>query len=202
MTWPEIITTIKDILLGIAGATTAIVAVKGLHSWRRELKGKTEFEAARNLIRATYKLRDELNKCRAPFISASEFPEKYSPMNASPQEEAEAYGHIYKNRWEPVANAVQEFDTHTLEAEALWGKEIRPRTNLFCECISELYIAIMMVIRDKASDGRNFEKDKDFAREMNSKLFALRDEQNEFSEKIKTATSEIENYIRPHLRRD
>ena len=70
MTTPEVITAIKDVLLGLAAATTAVVAVIGLKNWSRELKGKAEFEIARNMIRATYKLRNELQICRSPFYSA------------------------------------------------------------------------------------------------------------------------------------
>lgn len=43
MSFPELILVLKDILVGIAAATTAVVAIKGLRSWSRELKGKAEF---------------------------------------------------------------------------------------------------------------------------------------------------------------
>lgn len=58
MSFPEVIAIVKDVLVGVAAATTAVAAVIGLRSWSRELKGKAEFEAARNLARATYKVRD------------------------------------------------------------------------------------------------------------------------------------------------
>lgn len=200
MTWPEIITAIKDIFLAVAGVITAIVAVRGLNRWRLELEGKTEFEAARNLIRATYRLRDEIKRCREPFISGSEFPEDYSPMDASPRERAKALAHVYQSRWEPVWNGIQEFDTHTLEAEALWGKEPRTRTDLLRQCISELNIAIRTIISLEASDNRN--ADKELSREMNSKVSSLSGEKNEFSKKIEDAVNQIEELIRPHLKRN
>ncbi len=39
----------KDICLSGAAITTAIVAWRGLASWQKELKGKADFEVARNL---------------------------------------------------------------------------------------------------------------------------------------------------------
>ena len=42
LTTLEIVSMVKDVLLGIAAATTVTVAVIGLKSWRRELKGKAE----------------------------------------------------------------------------------------------------------------------------------------------------------------
>lgn len=71
------ITAIKDIALSGAAITTATVAILGLKSWSRELKGKAEFEVGRALILATYKLRDELKYARSPCTSGYEFPEDY-----------------------------------------------------------------------------------------------------------------------------
>jgi hypothetical protein len=204
MTTPEIITAAKDVLLGIAAATTATVAVVGLQSWRRELKGKAEFETARNLIKATYKLRDDLQNCRSPFYSAYEFPEGYKGTlgSPSPQEEAQAWIHIYKNRWAPVWSALQEFDSYTLEAETLWGTAIRSKTDALRQCVRELNTAIDASISDKAAGGEHFKSDRDFGKQIRSIVAASRDDdKNEFSQKIMKAVNGIEEQIRPHLRR-
>ncbi len=204
MTALELITAIKDILLGVAGATTATVAFIGLKNWRRELKGKVEFEVARNLIRATYKLRDELQNCRSPFISAHEFPEGYEGElgKSSQLEAAQAWAHVYKTRWLPVWSAIQDFDTHTLEAEALWGNEIRTRTDRLRQCVRELNIAIDAVISDKANGGEDFKADREFGKNMRSTVSASSyDENNALSKKIVSAIAAIEEHIRPHLYR-
>ena len=187
MTAPELITTIKDVLLGVVAATTATVAVIGLKNWRKELKGKAEFEVARNLIRATYKLRDELQNCRDPFISAHEFPEGFEGElgKSSPLEAAQAWEHVYKTRWLPVWSAIQEFDTHTLEAEALWGNEIHTRTDRLRQCLRELKIAIDAVISDKANGGEDFKVDREFGKNMRSIVSTSRyDENNAVSKKL------------------
>lgn len=97
MTLSEVISIGKDIFLAIAAAITAIVAVMGLRSWSRELKGKAEFEAARNLALATYKLRDALRECRSPFYEISELA-GYNPGwgGSADQAEANQFAHIYK----------------------------------------------------------------------------------------------------------
>lgn len=204
MTWPEIITVVKDVLLGLAAATTAVVALLGLHKWRQELEGKAQFEVARNLIRATYKLRDEVRNCRSPFYSAYEFPEDYKGglgAQRSAEEETRAWIYIYKNRWAPVWTALQEFDSHTLEAEALWGSAIRTKTDALRKCVRELNAAIDAVIRDKASGGEDF-KDRDFGKEMRSITAASADDdKNALNQKIGTAINGIEDELRPHLRR-
>src|SRR5262245_66005117 len=105
MTAPELIAVLKDALLGLAAATTAVVAVLGLKNWGRELRGRATFEIARSLVKATYKLRDALTVSRSPLIRGAEFPEGTNapgPSEAS-EVQAEAYAHVLANRWAPVA---------------------------------------------------------------------------------------------------
>ena len=163
---PEIITAIKDVVLALAGATTAAVAIIGLKNWSRELRGRAAFETARALARATYKLRDELKICRSPLIRSAEFPEGYRAPDPTktPDEQAQAYAHVYSNRWNPVWSALQEFDTQTLEAEALWGKAIREKTDQLRACVRELNVAIEAVIDNERSGGEDFSATRTSAR--------------------------------------
>jgi len=202
MNIPELIAAIKDILLGGAAVTMAIVAVKGLQSWSRELKGKTEFETARELIKATYKLRDELAICRSPFIRAQEFPESYLGHHLS-EEDAQAYAYVYKNRWEPVWEAIQSFDTHTLEAEALWGNEIRERADQLRQCVRDLNASIQSFLDDKTSGGQHFKADRDFGKKIRMQVSAMKENENEneLTKQITDSVGNIEDFIRPHLKR-
>ena len=203
MTIPEIITASKDVLLGGAAVTMAIVAVRGLQSWSRELRGKTEFEIAMGLIKATYKLRDELAICRSPFIRAQEFPESYygSLGGHSPEKDTEAYAYVYKNRWEPVWEAIQNFDTHVLEAEALWGNEIRERADQLRQCTRELNASLQSFLDDKASGGKHFEADKDFGEKIRMQVSAMKEKENELTKQITGSVGNIQDFIRPHLKR-
>lgn len=203
MTPSEWITAVKDVLLGGAALTTAVVAVTGLKKWRQELEGKSQFDAARGLVKSTYKLRDQLQVCRSPFYSAHEFPTDYKGSRGtnSAEEETRAWVHVYKNRWDSVWNAIQEFDSQTLEAESLWGASIRTKTEALRQCVQEVNVAIDAVISDKAVGGENFKADKEFAKAMRSIVAASRDdEKNEMNQKMAKAISSIEDEVRPHLR--
>lgn len=201
--WPLTITAIKDVLLGAAAVTTASVAVVGLKRWRHELRGKAEFEAARALARATYKLRDELAACRSPFVHAYEFPPLYSSSaNRTAQQEAEGWAHVYKTRWEPVWSAIQDFDAQALEAEALWGTAARDKTQALRSCVKELNVAIEAIIDDKAVGGHNFATDREFGKRMRATVFASHNDQsNELSNSIASAVKGIEEELRQHLAR-
>lgn len=203
MTVAEMVTVIRDVLLGTAAVTTATVAVIGLKNWSRELRGKTEFEVARNLMRATYCLRDELQYSRSPFVSAGEFPSDYpGPGSASAEQEASAWARVYGNRWTPVREALQEHETHALEAEAIWGSGIRAKTDDLRQCARELQVATEAIVDDKAQRGENFATDKEFGKSMRATAHSSRgDESNGLNRKIASAVGAIEDVVRPHLRR-
>jgi hypothetical protein len=109
--WPGFFDVLKDIVLAGAAAVTAWVAVKGLQKWREELRGRADFDVARGLARATYKVRDDLAACRMPLIRTSEFPDGYSSIaNDDHAARVSALAHVYNNRWKPVTDALREFD--------------------------------------------------------------------------------------------
>ncbi len=195
----EILTATKDILLIFAAIITANVAVKGLQSWSRELKGKANFEVARNLIRSTYRLRDELSYCRSPWIPFNEFPEGYDPTSLPASEEAKAYSYIYKNRWKPVATALQEFETQSLEAEALWGPEFKSKTDEMRQCVRNLEVSIDDLISNYANNREDFQSDSEFGETVKSKVQETKKQENPLTLKISDAVQEIENEIRPHI---
>ena len=197
----EIISVTKDIILIFAAIATAHVAINGLQSWSKELNGKADFEVARNLIRSVYKLRDELRYCRSPWIPQGEFSEDYDPSNKSPEEVAKAFAYIYKNRWKPVTNALQDFESQALEAEALWGTGVKSKTDELRQCARNLQVAIDAYISNKANDGDDFKSDPDFGKAIRAEIAATNDENNPLTLKISNAIKNIEEEVRPHFNR-
>ncbi|HVJ38192.1 MAG TPA: hypothetical protein VM687_10390 [Stenotrophomonas sp.] len=200
---PTWITTGKDVLLGLAAIVTSSVAIIGLRRWRTELRGKADFEIARGLARATYKLRNELESYRAPFVRGGEFPDSYyQARTKTAQDEAQGWAHVYANRWRFVAAAVEEFDSHTLEAEALWGSMARKKAEALRECIGSLNAATEAVLSDKAQGGADFRADPEFGKRMRSDLSSSRsDTNNKLTASITVAVGDIEEMLRPHLAR-
>lgn len=195
---------VKDALLGIAAAVTAVVAVFGIRSWHRELTGKAEFEVARALIRATYKVREAIRACRSPFVLGIEFPQSYQERHfdkKSDLEEAQGYAYVYRNRLAPVFNALQDFDASALEAEVLWGSEVPSKTNVLRQCISELQAAIEATVDDKMHGGADFTTDREFGKKMRSVIsWSPSESKNAFSLETAAAIVGIEAVVRPHMR--
>jgi len=201
----EYITAIKDTCLSVAAIITVLVAISGLKSWKKELRGKADFEVARGLIRATYKLRDEITYSRSPFTSVNEFPEDYDPLNKSAEKKAEAWAYIFMNRWKPITDAIQEFEAQTLEAEALWGKDIKDIAFELRRCSQTLRIAMEAMVSNMASDNEDFKSDKDFCQKIKSEVWqgwGGSKGKDELGDEIKIAVENIEKELRPHLKRN
>ncbi len=193
MTYLEIFTAIKEAILALAAMVTAGAAISGLRTWKQELKGKAEFEAARTLAKATYKLRDELGYLRAPFFLGSEFPEGDS-------ESESAHRHLFTNRWRPVIEAINTFETAALEAESLWGGGIRANTDRLMACVTTLRVATESFLNDKLVRGENFKTDREFGKKTHADLFCTAsDAENPLSAAIKEAVATVEATVKPHL---
>jgi hypothetical protein len=195
-----VISAARDCIVAFAAVVTATVAVKGLNRWQRELRGKAAFDAARSLARATYRLRDEIGNCRQPLITGNEFPTEYphDDRDRSPSIDANAYLHIFSNRWKPVYAALQEFDAQALEAEAIWGADIRGRTDAMRKLVRQLDVAITQYIGNLADDYY----DPHDLPTLRPIMFASRnDTENTLSMQLSDAVHAIEDQLLPHLRR-
>ena len=187
-----IISATKDVILGIAAAVTAWVAVRGLNKWHHEMSGKSEYDAARTFIRATYRVREALRTARAPIIWAAEFPQ--SGMDA------DGYAHVYSTRFKPVIAALEEFETNALEAEALWGAKIREATSQLEQCASELHASMQAIVDDKRANGENFKSDRGFGRKMQAQAHNSGGDKDELGERIRAAVKAIEDEVRPRMK--
>ncbi|NDJ81450.1 hypothetical protein GXP65_10470 [Vibrio campbellii] len=203
MTVNEIVTLVKDVVLGLSALGTFFVAMYGVKSWARELKGKADFEVSRQLIRAVYKFRDEMEYSRSPMTLPNEFPENYDPMNRSSEYKAESWSYVFSNRWKPVVEAVQELEAQGLEAEALWGNEVKGLVQELRKNARLLRVGMQAVVDNEMEDNENFSSDPELGKQMRSRVFKpIRDEQDEITDAVKLSVEKLENYLRPHLKRN
>ena len=198
----EVFSIIKDIALAGAACVTAYVALTGLEKWQKELRGRANFDVARELAKSIYLLRDKISYCRSPFIIAAEFPENYSEAlgRHTNEEEGQAWAHVYSKRWKPVSIALQAFEASTLEAEALWGNTIKERALELRACVRSLQGYIEAFIQNKYSGGEHF-KNREFCKKVEESVWDIKSESNELTQRINKAIEKIEAEIRPHLSR-
>jgi hypothetical protein len=89
---------VKDVATAGAAIVAAVVAVLGLRAWRRQLRGQTQYELARRLLRAVYRVRDEIQGVRNPVIMASEFETARHETQFPPKEKPLSLRQMMKPR--------------------------------------------------------------------------------------------------------
>lgn len=202
MSAAEMISIFKDIVLAVAAGVTAYAAFTGIGRWKAELSWRASFDVARRLALATYALRNEVSYCRAPVVEGFEFPEEYWILADvdDPEKQGRAWAHVYTRRWEPVGRALQEFEAAALEAEALWGRQVRERSLELRGCIRSLRTNIDTFIRDQYSGGEYF-KNGGLKEQVESAIWNYHGVENQLTKNIDSAITKIEEFVRPHLSR-
>lgn len=72
----ELVANASNITIGVSALVVALIASFGINRWRKELKGKTKYEVARNVMKLAYKVEADLRILRSPFTWSGEFSER------------------------------------------------------------------------------------------------------------------------------
>jgi hypothetical protein len=64
MSMLEAMAALRELVLIAASSIAAVVALLGLRTWKKQLKGRTDYELARRLLKSAYAVRDALQIVR------------------------------------------------------------------------------------------------------------------------------------------
>jgi hypothetical protein len=203
----EYTTVAKDVVLTIAGGIGAYVAVKGLNTWNRQLKGGVEYELTRRLLKQTYRFREAIKGVRNPVMWAGEM---YSPAPEEAKnmtlEQKRFYGMstAYQKRWDKVTEVQTDLQMELLEAEALWGREVHEKIDQLFTLQHELWVAVHFYVTacnpdapEGTRDAMNkvMQKNRDILYEISGETV------DEFANDIAKAIGSIETFLKPYLRK-
>lgn len=204
----ESVTIIKDVVLVGAAITGAIVAVKGLSTWKKQIRGQSEYELSKALLVTLLRYRDAIDEVRNPGMWAAEMP--YPPaaqeekMN---EQEIQFYGRFeaYKARWERVQEQRTELYPNLLEAEAIWGKELKDLFSKIFSLEHELLTQVRHCLdleNPKTPESRKEAIMKIDEKRRNVLYDDLGEEPDEYKSDIQSAIGEIEVFLKPKLQHD
>lgn len=204
----DVATVVKDVVIALAALIGAWVAVQGLSTWKRQLKGSVEYELTRRLLRTTYRWRESIKAVRSPMVWAQEMPAPSDEERKSMSEaEIQHYGYAtaYQRRWDKVVEARDALQTELLEAEVLWGKQVLDIFSSAFELQRELYVYIYTRLESenpRTRPGMREAKERVLEKRRNVMYdFSTPGEEDEFSRDLSTAISGIESFLQPHLRK-
>ena len=210
--WNDVVTALgqsKDAVQAVFAAIGSIVAILGLRAWRQQLAGKTEYEMASRLLRAVYKVRDQVNSLRSPFISVGEMSSAAKAKYADEDELSQAL-HIKKNhlaelayevRWEKVQEAISDLDVQELEAEVLWGDLLKPILKELYNCLRDLRSTLVDYLSIKRGEyGEISSEDRLKIEKVVCQGWGMRlDGKDEFGDRFGKAITSLSVAVRPYL---
>ena len=201
----ETVTLLKDIILAGAAFTGAGVAIKGLGTWQRQLKGQSEYELSRRILVTLFKYRDAIGSVRNPMIWPNENPtpsaDEVEGMNDA-KKNSYRISKVYLSRWDKLQIERRALYADLLEAEAIWDNELKDIFKKVFDLEHELSICIRHHLSLLNPDVH--EASKDAIRKIDEKRRDIMygdedDEDDEFKNDLFDAIKKIEQYLKPKL---
>jgi len=140
----EWIPILRDIIVAGSAVFAAYTAFKGLNVWKQELKGRSEYQIAKDTLRAVYKVRDAFIHVRHPATFSHDYPEgmtdKWGRLKGACSYKGLKY--VYETRWKFMEEAFFELEDRNSEALVEWGFGKREYIVALRQCRSKLLMAI------------------------------------------------------------
>lgn len=197
--------TIPEIISAIGTLGGLCIAYQGLSTWKKQLKGNTEYELSRRIIVSLLKHKNAINGVRFPAIFSNEMPE---PPTDDPMykdfSKRSFYGksQAYQNRWEKVQNVSTDLRAVLMEAEAIWGEEFIDLFKKIFVLEHELFIAVKnhLEATNPFSPEESRHTMQNIIREKRDILYDdLSDEGDDFKNELNAEIKKIKEYLKQHI---
>jgi hypothetical protein len=181
-------------MLGTVGALT--LGIIGLSTWRRQLRGTSEYEVAKKALRLTYEVEDAIRAVRSPMLYLRQ---EEVEADRSLQEEQR----IYQERLNRLEAKWSELRTVILESRFIWGVEAESSFKALRERIATLHAEIWLHFWLKgayAGPGATVDRNPKRVAANDKAVYFVSDE-DDFSKEVKAAVDHIEKFFEKRVRR-
>lgn len=196
---------VKDVLYCVAALVGIYVGLQGLSTWKKQLRGKTDYNLSKSILVTLFKYRDTIHSLRHPAMFGYEMPEpKDEERSAMSSDEIRFYGlqKAYEKRWSAVQDQRAKLYGDLVEAEALWGNDLKA---IFKEIFSlehELFVSVRNYLT--MSNPKENENRKAAVRRLDLKrrdiLYDdLSDDGDEFKNDLANQIGKAEDYLKSKL---
>lgn len=185
----------KDVFAIIGTVSAILIGVIGLNTWRRQLKGTSEYEVAKKAILLTYEVEQAIQGVRNPMLHLPKDEVEAGRQLAAEQK-------IYSDRFATLENKWAELQTIKLESKVIWDISAADSFNGLRDIIGKLRGGIWLHFWMKgAYAGPGATVDNSAKRKIeNDKVVYYTSEDDEFSLKIKHAVEHVENFFKDKVR--
>lgn len=198
----------KDIAMAGIAVYAAVIARRGLSTWNRQLKGSTQYDLARRILKGTYRLRESLAEVRHPAIFRSEQPippEEFAEHMTDKQKHHYGIAKAYENRWQELTVIRNDLEAELLEAEALWGHDFLTTFQPLFDLQATLYATVNSYLvacdPDETEETRRVFQESYLAKKGVLYRTFSPDSPDPFRDQIYAAIAAVESVLKPHLLR-
>lgn len=195
----------KDIIVSTSALAVAFFAYRGLNRWQEELKGKSEYQLAKNVLQSVYKVREAFKSVRNVAIYSYEYPTELvlESGHVAQKDKAQATMHVYHERFKNLDSAFVELEDLFIQALVEWGSEKQDLIVDMRKQRSELLVAIQTLIDGYREPGSNSWMTQDERKRQNCVLYYTGENSkySEFSDEVNLAVNGFDKWLRPHINR-
>lgn len=195
----------KDVIVGLSALGAAIIAYFGLTRWWKELKGKSEYTIAKEVLKSVYRVREAFKHVRNPAIHSYEYPDNMIDHwgHLKPEHDYEGTAHVYEQRWKFMDEAFHELEEKNLEAQVEWGPEFENLIHRLRQCRAKLLVTIRMMLDEKKNPHLYTGRSPQGRMEERDILYYDGDDikDDTFTPKVNEGIRLFEEKLRPHIRR-
>jgi hypothetical protein len=206
--WQTYIAILRDVITGLAAAAGGTVAILGLRAWKKQLRGKTEYELARRYLRNVYRVRDLFRQVRSPIQTAEELQQAFRGTGAAPPDPNDAELNLkveeilYDFRWKRLNEAFSDLEVELLEAEVSWGDNAAAAVHPLRQCRQKLYTATRRHL-NRLSARRPQRLNASEIEELERIIYEIYTDNpsdESFTQEIGRAIELVEKFLKPHLK--
>jgi len=185
----------SDGITALSALLAAIFGISGVNIWKLKMKGKLDYDIARQYLKAILRLRDAIKIVRNPFIPVVEMQNalKEQEFNSEYYKDNEKVNRaVYSARWNKVQEAWTNLETILLEAEISWGVEAVKVQKKLDNLVRKLRSVIWLFINYPESYHKKGE-------ENDKLLYDTHDINDGFSLEIEKEINEIKIFLERYL---
>jgi hypothetical protein len=188
----------NSLVSSFAYLVAAYVGIKGLSTWKAQLKGDQDYNLAKSLMLNIYKYQEAMTQLRSPAIWASEYPDSDEELNM-PQNKRrfKEVSYAYQKRWEKIGEIRPKIFEQTLEGQAIWDDKIRHLIEELLKLENNVIFALSDYLRAINPDLNEGSKEKVDGKWMYD---SLDDENDIYRKSFREKFKPIENYLKPKLK--
>lgn len=199
----DVFAVVGTVISGVAVWVAFYFGREGLHTWRRQLRGSADHDLARRLLIELYKLRDVIKRARSPVIFSFETaPFDGEVRSNDPQQDSfDGTARAYRRRLTAMDEARGPLLATMLEAEAVWGTELKKLMGQVFKLEREFVNYVRLYLNSISPEAtvqalyarqRVLEKQRDV-------LYDLDAPEDIYWVEMKQALQQVENHLRARL---